>query len=188
MLTPGAELTAVGTAIGLSTTAGCRLVGTTVTSLGFNQVSDGSCDLSGNGGVADAPDPQLASLAANGGPTPTRLPAADSPLIDAIPAGDCIASAPTDQRGDARPSGPGCDVGVVGLASNQVGGGSTDSGPGAGTDPETGSGEATGHETASGELARTGAGSTWTLTLFGTVLILLGATALRRSRHLGSAP
>ena len=62
-------------------------------------------------------DPKLAALANNGGPTPTRLPLAGSPLIDAIPLASCQADGATgittDQRSLPRPSGPGCDIGAV---------------------------------------------------------------------------
>jgi hypothetical protein len=53
-----------------------------------------------------AADPQLGPLAANGGPTLTRAPAAGSPAIDH----GCPA---TDQRGVPRPQGPACDIGAV---------------------------------------------------------------------------
>lgn len=55
-------------------------------------------------------DPRLGPLGPNGGPTPTAPPAAGSPLLDSADAGLCAA---TDQRGVARPQGPGCDVGAV---------------------------------------------------------------------------
>ena len=61
-----------------------------------------------------AADPQLAPLAANGGPTPTQVPADGSPAIDhgGTPATGCPA---TDQRGVSRPQGPACDIGAVEL-------------------------------------------------------------------------
>ncbi|MEM0964309.1 MAG: choice-of-anchor Q domain-containing protein [Bacteroidota bacterium] len=66
-------------------------------------------------GTEAAPlDPLLGTLADNGGETPTRLPLATSPLLDA---GTCDGNA--DQRGFQRPadgggSGPiGCDIGAV---------------------------------------------------------------------------
>jgi hypothetical protein len=52
-------------------------------------------------------------LAANGGPTLTRLPAPGSVSIDVIPAELCDGTVPTDQRGVARPQGAGCDAGAV---------------------------------------------------------------------------
>ena len=96
------------------------------TSSGYNFISDTSC-LPGGGAAPVSTDlivpngnPQLGSLAANGGPTPTLLPAPGSPLLDAIPVSACQ-TAPlgtgvtTDQRGVRRPQGAGCDVGAVEL-------------------------------------------------------------------------
>jgi len=72
---------------------------------------------SGTGDVTNGPDPLLASLASNGGPTQTRLPHPGSPLIDAIPTASCQSDGAsgigTDQRGVTRPQGGGCDIGAV---------------------------------------------------------------------------
>jgi large repetitive protein len=59
-----------------------------------------------------AADPRLGPLAANGGPTLTRVPADGSPAIDrgGTRATGCPA---TDQRGVSRPQGPACDIGAV---------------------------------------------------------------------------
>jgi hypothetical protein len=51
----------------------------------------------------------LGELANNGGPTMTHALGADSVAIDHIPAVDCGVT--TDQRGEPRPVGDGCDVG-----------------------------------------------------------------------------
>lgn len=59
-------------------------------------------------GVAPSTDPQLGALGDNGGPTPTRLPSAASPLLDKLTCG-----AGADQRGTARPQGAKCDIGAV---------------------------------------------------------------------------
>lgn len=59
-------------------------------------------------GVATSADPELGPLADNGGPTPTRLPSASSPLLDRLTCG-----AGADQRGTARPQGAKCDIGAV---------------------------------------------------------------------------
>ena len=59
--------------------------------------------------VADA---GLDSLANNGGPTLTHALLAGSPAIDAADNAVCPA---TDQRGVARPQGPGCDIGAFEL-------------------------------------------------------------------------
>jgi hypothetical protein len=91
----------------------CELAGT---SKGFNFTDDASCGFPASETHAGV-DPALGPVAANGGPTPTRLPRPGSPLIDAIPIASCradgAASVTTDQRGVTRPQGPGCDIGAV---------------------------------------------------------------------------
>jgi hypothetical protein len=52
------------------------------------------------------------TLAQNGGPTPTLALVPGSPALDVIPATDPACTG-TDQRGVARPQGPGCDIGAV---------------------------------------------------------------------------
>ncbi len=64
--------------------------------------SDGSCGLSY---LFDTPG--LGALTDNGGPTETRLPTSDSPLVDA--GSGCLV---TDQRGSLRHDGQ-CDLGAV---------------------------------------------------------------------------
>ncbi len=80
----------------------------TITSGGFNVISDGSC----NPGADDlsSTDALLGALADNGGPTLTHGLGVGSPAIDFADAGVCPA---TDQRGVARPVGAGCDSGSV---------------------------------------------------------------------------
>jgi|GEM_PF-967398 len=60
-------------------------------------------------------DPLLAALANNGGPTPTMLPLAGSPAIDAADDSVCISGATSsiDQRNVMRPQGAHCDIGAV---------------------------------------------------------------------------
>lgn len=60
-------------------------------------------------------DPQLGSLADNGGPTLTHLPADTSPAVNAIAegSGGCGTTFSVDQRGQPRPQGSGCDIGSV---------------------------------------------------------------------------
>ncbi|MBO9532356.1 MAG: right-handed parallel beta-helix repeat-containing protein [Solirubrobacteraceae bacterium] len=78
-------------------------------------LADASCG-TGASGIVSAADPQLGPLAANGGATPTRLPAAGSPLGGIVPAAACpIVS---DQRGSARPQGPNCDAGAVEISES----------------------------------------------------------------------
>jgi hypothetical protein len=52
----------------------------------------------------------LGPLAANGGPTLSHLPYANSPAVNAAAQAFCL---PTDQHGVARPVGPACDIGSV---------------------------------------------------------------------------
>ncbi|XAH25353.1 choice-of-anchor U domain-containing protein [Xylophilus sp. GW821-FHT01B05] len=78
-----------------------------------NSLIQGGCASGGTGGgTCSGPlltaDPLLGPLQNNGGPTPTMLPAANSPVIDA--GGACTGS---DQRGVARPQGGACDLGAV---------------------------------------------------------------------------
>lgn len=75
--------------------------------LGNNLESATECGFFGAGDVQNA-KPALGNLVDNGGPTPTRLPAAGSP---AIGTGSCVST--TDQRGIARPQGGACDKGAV---------------------------------------------------------------------------
>lgn len=98
----------------------CRLPGPATQSDGYNYDTDGTCGFgAGAGDVSNGPDPLLVAVGDNGGPTPTRLPGAGSPLIDAIPAAACDASVTIDQRGIARPQDgdgngvTGCDIGAV---------------------------------------------------------------------------
>lgn len=82
---------------------------------GYNWSTDGSCGYTATGDHQYEADPQLGALADNGGPTPTRLPIAFSPLVDAIPHAACSATVTSDQRGEARPwpTGGNCDIGAV---------------------------------------------------------------------------
>ena len=91
--------------------AACAIEGgaaATITSNGGNVISDGSCNpIAGDQSSTDA---LLDPLADNGGPTLTHALGAGSPAIDFAGAGDCPA---TDQRGESRPQGAGCDSGSV---------------------------------------------------------------------------
>jgi CSLREA domain-containing protein len=86
-----------------------------VTSGGYNVAPDATCAFAGTGDIQSV-NPLLGALAANGGPTQTRLPGAGSPAISRIPvgtAGLCDGTLAVDQRGVARPQGPACDSGSV---------------------------------------------------------------------------
>lgn len=83
--------------------------GSTVTSLGYNMGSDGTCPL-GAAGDAASIDAQLAPLADNGGDTPTMELPVTSPAVDRIPGDLCNEG--VDQDDVARPQHYGCDVGA----------------------------------------------------------------------------
>ena len=96
--------------------------GGTTDSHGYNFSDDDSCGFTGTGDRENAGDPGLGTLADNGGPTPTLLPAATSPLVNFIPlaacsGGDALAeqAITEDQRGIARPQDVGCEIGSVEL-------------------------------------------------------------------------
>jgi hypothetical protein len=86
----------------------------TITSGGWNVITDDSCALTGPGDQ-ESTDPELLPLADVGGPTPVRVPDAGSPAIDAIPVGTSLLCAGDiqDQVLVDRPQGPACDVGAV---------------------------------------------------------------------------
>lgn len=118
----GSSIAVLRSTLGLSGTAiagagpgtTCAFDSVTSASSGYD-AADASCGLDH---PTDQPGAtvELASLADNGGPTATHLSLAASVLIDAIPLGTpglCDASAPTDQRGVARPQGAGRDIGAV---------------------------------------------------------------------------
>jgi hypothetical protein len=111
----GGSLTSFGAVIALPGGGGanCALIAATVSN-GYNFSDDASCALTGTGDTENGPNPQLGALADNGGPTVTRLPAPNSPLLDVIPIASCPFDGVTvDQRTVTRPQGNGCDIGAV---------------------------------------------------------------------------
>ncbi|MEA2473457.1 MAG: hypothetical protein QOE06_1372, partial [Thermoleophilaceae bacterium] len=60
-------------------------------------------------------DPKLGALADNGGATATHRPGPGSAALDIVP-GSGSNCPTTDQRGAARPRGPGCEAGAVEIA------------------------------------------------------------------------
>jgi hypothetical protein len=80
----------------------------TITDVGHNLSSDGSCNFT-NVGSLNNTDPKLGPLADNGGPTFTMALLPGSPAINA---GDPVGAPPADQRGVTRPQGPGVDLGA----------------------------------------------------------------------------
>lgn len=103
-------------------TATASIVGTacnewTVISGGGYNLLDPSCaaDASATDVLASQDlvrQPQVTPPLDHGGPTPSRNPWVGSQVLDAIPAGHPLCSS-ADQRGVARPQGPGCDIGSV---------------------------------------------------------------------------
>ena len=84
---------------------------------GYNFSDDDTCGFTQPTDRQNAGSPGLGALGDNGGPTPTQLPEAGSPLLDFIPAEACqsdgAAGITTDQRGVTRPQGDSCDIGAV---------------------------------------------------------------------------
>ena len=113
---------AIGNTIISGNTTDCAPATFPLVSEGYNLVFDGTCGFSQSGDISGI-DPMLEALADNGGITPTRALAADSPARDAgDPAGckdETGALLSYDQRGELRPvdgNGDGsaiCDIGAV---------------------------------------------------------------------------
>ena len=80
------------------------------TSQGYNLLGDNSCGFTATGDVVNS-NTLLQPLALNGGLTLNHSPAAGSPALDQIPAGNCQLT--TDQRGLSRPFNTNCDKGAV---------------------------------------------------------------------------
>lgn len=76
---------------------------------GFNLSSDLTCGLA-DGGDRNGLAAKLRPLGDYGGLTPTQLPLAGSPVIDA---GSCSQGVDVDQRGIERPQRDTCDIGAV---------------------------------------------------------------------------
>ena len=88
----------------------------TLISGNYNLLGNGTdCGFSLSSGDITGTVPLLGELADNGGATLTHLPATNSPLLQAVPSAMCATAA--DQRGVARPTYQGCDIGAVELAS-----------------------------------------------------------------------
>lgn len=98
----------LGNSIVANPASGANCGGGAVTSQGFNLASDASCGLAATGDLQNA-NPLLAALAANGGPTQTHALQVGSPAIDAA---NPVGAPAVDQRGTARPVGPGFDIGA----------------------------------------------------------------------------
>jgi len=96
---------------------------------GYNLSDDATCSFAaaGTSHTVSAASLKLGTLGSNGGPTQTVAPGVGSVAIDAIPSGTngCGSSITTDQRGQARPQGPKCDIGAVEMGYAVVGNGTS---------------------------------------------------------------
>jgi predicted outer membrane repeat protein len=116
-----------GNIIASSTGGNCSRTSNAITDNGYNLEWSGTghADTCGFGGSArhdiTSTNPQLGSLADNGGPTQTVALAATSSAIDQIPSSSGLCPA-TDQRGVARPdSGEvSCDIGAYEFTGTDV--------------------------------------------------------------------
>jgi hypothetical protein len=95
--------------------------GGTITSLGYNLSSDGSCKFNGPGDMNNT-NPLVGPLKNNGGPTQTQALLPGSPAIDAGNPSGCTDGQghllKTDQRSKPRPDKEdtgGCDIGAFEL-------------------------------------------------------------------------
>jgi hypothetical protein len=115
----GGATTLRGSIVAGNTGGDCHTLSSgTYTSNGYNVVgSGGGCPSGGTGDLADSGgiSSLLGILFDNGGPTKTHGLPILSPARDRIPAAQCGAASGVDQRGVARPQGPGCDSGAVEL-------------------------------------------------------------------------
>ncbi|MBZ0101376.1 MAG: hypothetical protein K8I65_04335 [Thermoanaerobaculia bacterium] len=111
-----------GTVIGESSGGSdCSLSGGEVLAMCANLDTDGSCAALGGAAISTVPSFDLGPLAEGEGPTPTRFPLAQSPVLDGDPACETAPGAPlgSDQRGLHRPADddgdgqPECDLGAV---------------------------------------------------------------------------
>ncbi|GAA2076273.1 hypothetical protein GCM10009840_08290 [Pseudolysinimonas kribbensis] len=108
----GGSLTLTATIVGDNVAPNCS---GTVGDGGYNLSDTASCGFSATGSISGG-TASLANLAENGGPTKTRLPAKTGDAVDRIPSGTAgCASDATDQRGEPRLQGSGCDIGAVEL-------------------------------------------------------------------------
>ena len=113
-----ADLTAFGSVVANPSSSNCAIDGATTSTYSYD---DGAtCGFVDATDTSNGADPALGVLADNGGPTNTMLPAADSPLLDAIPSAACDTTHTTDQRGISRPKGTHCDIGSVELVPTPV--------------------------------------------------------------------
>jgi hypothetical protein len=93
----------------------------TITDAGYNLEDDAAATCGFSSGNHDlvGSNPDLGTLAGNGGPTQTLALLSGSPAIDVIPATSPLCQSPAaDQRGVPRPMGAKCDIGAYEYAGN----------------------------------------------------------------------
>ena len=94
--------------------------GSNIIGASWNVGSSTGATATQNGALTSNADPKLGALFNYGGPTQTMRPLPGSPAINAIApvAGNCAVN--TDQRGQSRPVGSGCDMGAVELTAVEL--------------------------------------------------------------------
>jgi len=112
----GASVELTNTIVAYSGGPGLAKIGanSSVVSHGNNLASDNGGGFLNQSGDLINTDPRLSELGMHGGQTPTRLPAPNSPAIDAG-SDSGIPFPPYDQRGVASPQGAHADIGAVEL-------------------------------------------------------------------------
>ncbi len=113
----GSNVTTAATIVAEDTPADCQ---SSLTSTGYDLSSDSSCGFTAAGDIENA-NPELGTLADNGGPTLTLLPRAGSPAVGIIPnpttlddSSFLVCGGATDQRGVNRPfAATNCNIGAV---------------------------------------------------------------------------
>jgi hypothetical protein len=118
-------ISVAGSVLGPDLVKNCNPAGGTITDLGYNLATDGTCGFAGTsrGGVSDLGLDTV--LADHGGPVPTVATSWQSPAVDYIPAEatyggsstPLCASTDTDARGVPRPQSGACDAGSMELVS-----------------------------------------------------------------------
>lgn len=102
----GGMLTLAASILAINTGPNCD---GSITSDGYNLSDDASCTLAGTGDLDNNPNANLGPLIDNGGNTWTHALLEGSVAINHMPP-PCLEA--TDQRGETRPQGAGCDIGA----------------------------------------------------------------------------
>ena len=117
---PGGAPGTPGTGAGVQRDGGTTTLANSITTANdcAGTITDGGHNLRfGNATCAgQTGNPNLGTLADNGGPTRTQRLGAGSAALDQIPSGPAAGCPPTDQRGATRPTGSGCDIGAFEVA------------------------------------------------------------------------